>query len=294
MACMELRAELVRGWLPDRPEDGHKGTFGKVDIIGGSVGFTGAPVLAAQAAVRGGTGLVFLQVPQSVWPIAAVKCDEAMPSPLPEEAGKCALAALPAILTRLEGCDAGLIGPGLGQSPALDELVTQVLARWDGPLVVDADGLNALSRHISVLDARTAPTILTPHDGEFSRLAGHFPAEDRVKEATCFARAHGCVLVLKGHRTLIAAPDGTVYRNPTGNAGMAKGGSGDVLAGLTASLLAQGMEPVHAAAAAVWIHGKTGDCCAARTGQRAMTPSDLIASLWRVLGPLEGVSGAAE
>lgn len=282
-----LTEKLVKSWLPTRPEDGHKGTFGKVNIVAGSEGYTGAPVLASRAAVRGGTGLVFLQVPRSVYPIIAVKCDEAMPAPLPDAAGKFSAQALSQILGRLSGCDAGLIGPGLGQSAALDDVVSGVLSQWNGPLVVDADGLNALSRHINVLDGRTAPAILTPHDGEYARLSGRWPGEDRVEEAKRFAQSHSCVLVLKGHRTIVASSDGQTFLNTTGNAGMAKGGSGDVLAGLIVSLLAQGIEPVRAAAAAVWIHGRAGDLCEEELGQRAMTPSDLIDHFGAVLKLLE-------
>lgn len=290
METVFLTEALVKSWLPQRPEAGHKGTFGKVDIIAGCEGFTGAPVLASRGAVRGGTGLVFLQVPRCVYPIIAVKCDEAMPSPLPEENGKLSSAATETVLERLNGCDAGLIGPGLGQSAGVRSVVLSVVRRCEKPLVVDADGLNALSHHILALDERAAPTVLTPHDGEFHRLAGVWPSkvqEERRCQALEFAQTHGCILVLKGHKTLIAAPDGTLYENTTGNNGMAKGGSGDVLGGLMVSLLAQGMFPVQAAAAAVWIHGKTGDLCAQAMGQRAMTPSDLIETLYQVLKPLE-------
>ena len=281
----ELTRDLIASWLPDRPEDGHKGTFGKVLIAGGSVGFSGAPVLAARAAVRGGTGLVFLGVPRSVWPAAAVKCDSAMPFPLPEDAaGRMTDAAAAALSEKLSGCDAGLLGPGLGQSEQLDTLVTRVLETAECPMVVDADGLNALSRHMDILSRAKAPWILTPHDGEYQRLSGHLPGPDRGAEALAFARKYRCILVLKGHRTVVAAPDGQVYENTTGNHGMAKGGSGDALAGLILSLLGQGMEPVQAAAAGVWIHGRAGDRAAMDKSFRGMTPSDLIEALplvWR-------------
>ncbi|MGM9536821.1 MAG: NAD(P)H-hydrate dehydratase [Candidatus Onthomonas sp.] len=280
-----LTRELIASWLPRRPEDGHKGTFGKVLIAGGSVGFSGAPVLAARAAVRGGTGLVFLGVPRSVWPAAEVKCDSAMPFPLPEdEAGRMTQEAAASILTRLNGCDAGLLGPGLGQSAELDIVVTQVLENAKCPMVVDADGLNALSRHMDILSRAKTPWILTPHDGEYQRLSGHLPGADRSAEALAFAQAHHCILVLKGHRTVVAAPEGQVYENTTGNHGMAKGGSGDALAGLILSLLGQGMEPVQAAAAGVWIHGRAGDRAAGDKSFRGMTPFDLIEALplvWR-------------
>lgn len=290
MEPIALQQELVNGWLPVRPEDGHKGTFGKVDIIAGCEGFTGAPVLASRAAVRGGTGLVFLQVPRCVYPIIAVKCDEAMPAPLADEAGKLSALGVDAVLKRLEGCDAGLIGPGLGQSDGVDAVIWNVVSRCEKPLVVDADGLNSLSRHILLLNHRNAPTVLTPHDGEFRRLAGVWPSKEqaeRRRQAAAFAKEHGCVLVLKGHRTVIADDQGSLFENTTGNAGMAKGGSGDVLGGLVVSLMAQGIAPVYAAAAAVWIHGRAGDLCAEALGQRAMTPSDLIDKLADVLRPLE-------
>ena len=279
----QLTRELISSWLPDRPEDGHKGTFGKVLIVGGSVGYSGAPVLAARAAVRGGTGLVFVGVPESLWPVAAAKLDEAMPFPLPEDGdGRLTYEAMTPILKRLSGCDAGLIGPGLGQSAALDFLVTETLQNANCPMVADADGLNALSRHMDRLFQIKTPLILTPHDGEYARLAGHLPGENREREASEFAQAHGCILVLKGHRTVVAAPDGETFVNTTGNHGMAKGGSGDVLSGLILSLLGQGMESVRAAAAAVWIHGRAGDYAAAEKGFRGMTPSDLIELLPKV------------
>ncbi len=276
----DVTEALVRSWLPPRLAEGHKGTFGKVNLLSGSVGFTGAPLLASRAAVRGGCGLVFLGVPafgeDTAYRIVAGGCVEAMPYPVRSAAdflGKTAP-------------DAALLGPGLGQSPEVEVLVLEVLPRLSCPVVVDADGITILSRHISVLDRRDAPTLLTPHDGEFRRLTGHFPGADRAAEAAAFAQAHGCVLVLKGHRTLTAAPDGALYRNTTGNDGMAKGGSGDVLAGLLTSLLAQGMEPAKAAAAAVWVHGRAGDLAAEQFGHRGMAPSDLIQALpavWREL-----------
>lgn len=284
----ELTRELVASWLPNRPEDGHKGTFGKVDIVAGCEGLTGAPVLAARAAVRGGTGLVFLQVPRAIYPIVAAKCEEAMASPLPDQAGKLSGAAAEAILERMNQCDAGLIGPGLGQSGALDSLVMTLIARACCPLVLDADGLNAVSRHMNgvchAISSRQAPCILTPHDGEYERLAQRWPGEDREAAACALARMYHSIVVLKGHRTVIASPEGACYRNTTGNHGMAKGGSGDALAGLILSLLGQGMDPLRAAAAGVWIHGRAGDRAAREKSFRGMTPSDLIEALplvWR-------------
>lgn len=271
--------------LPRRHACTHKGDFGKVFILAGSEGYTGAPVLAASAAVRAGAGLVFLGVPRAIYPIAAGKCDEAMPFPLPEEYDK--------ILTKAQGCDVALIGPGLGRAPETEELVLRLMHDLTIPVVLDADGINALSGHIDVLDGRAAPTVLTPHDGEFQRLTGcTLPIGDRLKAARDFARAHRCVLVLKGHGTVTAGPDGTCYINSTGNPGMAKGGSGDVLSGILAALLGQKQmnaaeNLVHVTATAVCLHGAAGDECAKELGEYAMTPSDMIGALPKVMRAVE-------
>lgn len=284
-----MDAELVRSWLPERPADGHKGTFGKCYILSGSTGYTGAPILASRAAVRSGAGLVFLGVPESVYTIAAVKSDEAMPSPLPAtEEGRLSAEALVPALEKMAGCDAALIGPGLGRGEGVEQVVLSILETVQYPLVLDADGINALAGHMDILyRRRESPTILTPHDGEFARLGGDLSDGDRVTAAQRFAMTYGCLLVLKGHRTIVALPDGEVFINTTGNSGMAKGGSGDVLAGVLVSLLAQGMHPVKAAVCAVWLHGRAGDLCAQTIGERGMTPTDLIAALPQVFKELE-------
>lgn len=274
---IEVSGELVGRWLPRRKADGHKGDFGKVLIAGGAVGYTGAPVLAARGALRCGAGLVSVAVPSAVYQIAAVKCDEAMPTPLPDRDGKLSREALPALLKLLEGRDAALIGPGMGLNGDTEGLVTDLLSAVACPLLVDADGINALSRHMNGLDARRGQTtVLTPHEGEFARLGGDLSGGDRLGQARRFALAHGCVLVLKGHRTVTALPDGTCFVNPTGNSGMAVGGSGDVLAGMILSLMGQGLDGARAAVCAVWLHGRAGDLAAADKGEHGMLPSDLI------------------
>ncbi len=281
-------AAWVRAHLPSRPVDGHKGTFGKCYLLAGSVGYTGAPVLAANAAVRSGTGLVFLGVPETVYPIVAGKTLEAMPHPLSAAPdGTLAELALDQIMQKAVSCDAILLGPGMGRSAAVEQLIPVLMERLEKPLVLDADGINALSKHMDVLQRRRAPLVLTPHDGEFARLGGDLTGGDRVGAAKSFAQRYGCVLVLKGHRTVTACPDGRVYVNTTGNSGLAKGGSGDTLAGLLTGLLAQGMEPGEAAAAAVWIHGRAGDLCAERLSVRGMAPSDLTETFCRVFLELE-------
>ena len=270
-----ITAAFVRRCLPRRDPEGHKGDFGKVLCICGSVGYTGAPIFASRAAVRTGAGLVFLGVPQSVWPVAAVKSDEAMPFPLPETAdGKLSLLAEEPIRRRAAGCDAVLLGCGLGRDWQTDTLV-QDLLNMEKPLVLDADGLNALGGSAELLQKRTAATVLTPHEGEFLRLGGDL-SRRREAAAAAFSQKYGVYLILKGHRTLIADPEGRLAVNNTGNCGMAKGGSGDVLAGMLLSLLGQGCETFDACCAAVWLHGRAGDFAAADKGERSMTPTDLL------------------
>ena len=274
MPLETITGAFVRRSLPRRDPEGHKGTFGKVLCVCGSVGYTGAPIFAGRGAVRTGSGLVFLAVPESVWPVAAVKSDEAMPFPMPEAEGRLSLLAEEPIRRRAESCDAVLIGCGLGRGWQTDALVRNLLT-IEKPLVLDADGLNALSGREELLQKRAAPTILTPHEGEFLRLGGDLSA-GREAAAAAFSEKYGVYLVLKGHRTVVAAPDGRLAVNGTGNSGMAKGGSGDVLAGMILSLLGQGCGAFEACGAGVWLHGRAGDLAAADKGERGMTPTDLL------------------
>ena len=271
-----LEEACVRDLLPVRPRDGHKGVFGKVFILGGCRDYIGAPIMASHTAVRSGAGLVFVGVPEAIYTVTAIKCMEEMPVALPERQGALAAEAADQVLERLEEMQAALIGPGLGKAPGVQQAVRTILREARCPIVLDADGINAIGNHIDVLDSRDSPTILTPHDGEFRNLTGSWSGEDRLSTALAFAKAHHCVLVMKGHRTIVAGPDGRAYLNTTGNDGMAKGGSGDVLGGLIVSLLGQGMTPLEAAAAAVWIHGRAGDQMAQRYGRRGMCSTDVL------------------
>ena len=222
-----------------------------------------------------------LAVPEEIYPIAAVKCDEAMVWPWGTDEE---------ILEKAKGCTAAVIGPGLGQRERAETLVLRLVKELTCPIILDADGLNIISRHMDVLDEREAPTILTPHDGEFARLSGcELPIRDRLGAARGFVCRHpGCALVLKGYRTItipgMAIP-GTAcvcLINSTGNSGMAKGGSGDVLAGLMGGLEAQegcGPYAYDRAALAVWLHGRAGDLAAEDKGEYGMTPSDLIGQI---------------
>jgi len=272
-----VEADFARFALPPRKPDGHKGDFGKLLVVGGSAGFTGAPYLTALAAVRSGCGLVYLGVPAAIWQVEAARCVSAMPFPL-------AGGALEAIMGKLEGCDALAMGPGLGENTAA--LVREVLLRTDKPVVLDADGINALEGHIDILDQRRGRvTILTPHDGEFARLGGDVTG-GRAQSARDFAKEHGCILLLKGHRTVTASPEGNVLVNTTGNSGLSKGGSGDVLTGIIASLLVQGAAPIAAAAGGAWLHGRAGDLASAELTEYCMTPEDVINRFPRVFSEL--------
>ena len=276
-----LDHNAVLSILPDRNENAHKGNSGKILLLCGSRGYTGAAYLAAMGALRSGAGLIFLGVPESIYAIEAVKLNEPVVFPLPDEAGKLSEAAIPEILERLPKMDAVLIGPGLGQSEGTFKVVKAVLENAACPVVLDADGINVICGHKDILRGRTNPTILTPHDGEFARLGGII-GDDRSAAAVEMARELGCILLLKGHRTVITDGE-TIYINHTGNPGMAVGGSGDVLAGIIVSLLGQGIDSLKVAACGDWLHGAAGDLCADEIGQYGMIPGDMVAALPRLL-----------
>lgn len=267
--------------LPDRDPWGHKGTFGKILLLCGSRGFTGAAYLAAMGALRSGAGLVFLGVPESIYALEAVKLNEPVVFPLADEKGMLSEQAIPAILERLPSMDAVLIGCGLGQSEGTLAVLKSVLENTQCPVVIDADGINLLSKHKDIVRGRKASTILTPHDGEFIRLGGEI-GEDRMESARKMAQDLGCIMLLKGHETCITDGVGG-YLNQTGNPGMAVGGSGDVLAGIIVSLLGQGIPPLEAAAVGAWLHGAAGDLCAREIGQYGMLPTDMLNALPRLL-----------
>ena len=276
MTVRELRDGEV--YLPKRRPETHKGDYGKLLILGGCVGYTGAPTLCARAAVRSGAGLVYLGVPAPIYEITAMKNDEAMPFPLPaDESGGLSERAVDIIKNRLQNCDVCAAGPGMGKGAGTKAAVRWLLENCEKPLVLDADGLNVLSGQTELLKSRSVPTILTPHDGEFARLGGVIGA-DRAESALRFAEEYGCILVLKGHRTVVAYPTGEVYITTHGNPGMAKGGSGDVLTGVIAAMLGQ-MPVEQAVPTAVYLHSYAGDLCANALGEYAMTANDIIGAL---------------
>ena len=276
-----LDHQQVLNILPDRRIDAHKGDFGRILLLCGSRGYTGAAALAAMGALRSGAGLVYLAVPESIYAIEAAKLNEAIVLPLPDQDGKLSIDALPQILKLLPNMDAVLFGPGWGQSEGNFLIAKEILQTFEGAVVVDADGINVIAKHMDIVRERKAPTIFTPHPGEFARMGGDNTL-DRQVAAESFARDFGCILLLKGHNTVIT--DGCrTYVNPTGNPGMAVGGSGDVLAGIIASLIGQGIDPLEAAACGAWLHGAAGDICAQEIGQYGMLPTDMVEALPRLM-----------
>ena len=281
MDIRELNHTTVLEILPERDPWGHKGNFGKILLLCGSRGFTGAAYLAAMGALRSGAGLTFLGVPESIYDIEAVKLNEPVVFPLPDDNGKLSFLAVSEIESRLPQMDAVLVGCGLGQSRGTLSVVKSVLENAACPVVLDADGINVLREHKDILRGRQYPTILTPHEGEFLRFGGTI-GDDRMASVAYFAKEWNCILLLKGHNTCIT--DGsTSYRNLTGNPGMAVGGSGDVLAGIIVSLLGQGIAPLEAAACGAWLHGAAGDICAKEIGQYGMLPTDMLHAIPRLL-----------
>ena len=276
-----LDHEKVLDILPDRDVNASKDDFGRILLLCGSRGFTGAAALAAMGALRTGAGLVYLGVPESIYAIEAIKLNEPVVFPLADEGGMLSARSIGDIKGRLSTMDAVLIGPGLGRSPGTRAVVTAVLESFQGPVVLDADGINVLSEHRDVLRGRKYPTVLTPHDREFRRIGGDLSG-DRIAAAEAFARDMGAVLLLKGHESVIT--DGAqTYLNGTGNPGMAVGGCGDVLSGMIVSLLGQGIEALQSAAVGAWLHGRAGDVCAKGLGQYGMIPSDMLQVLPRLL-----------
>ena len=271
-----IEARLPR--LAERDAESHKGDFGLVLIIGGSRGMAGAVGLAGMAALRGGAGLVRLAVPDVC--LETVACFEPsyMTVGLPcDVSGRISLSARTRIVELAQAADVVACGPGMGRSLGLNVLVSWLYSHLPNPMVVDADGLNALSAKAEVLSRPAGPRILTPHPGEFARLLGKRPdcAAEQQPAAMELAKRSGAVVVLKGHRTLVTDGDSQTV-NSTGNPGMATGGSGDVLTGLIAALACQGVPPLDAARLGVYLHGLAGDLAADRLGQESLIAADLI------------------
>jgi len=287
-----MEAMLKEYFIP-RPAESHKGSYGHVLVIGGSPGMSGAPLMASWAALRTGTGLVTVAVPESLLPIADAAVPEIMSRGLAETAdGGIAPAAGPALEKLLHTVSLACIGPGMSTYNEAKAVVKAVLEKARIPLLIDADGLNALQGNADLLKAAQVPVVITPHPGEMSRLTGLSVAEiqqNRLDISQHYAREWGVTVVLKGNRTVIASPSGQLYVNINGNPGMATAGSGDVLAGIICGLMAQGLDADEAAWTGVYLHGRAGDEAAARSGQRALTATEIIHALPKVLCDLESI-----
>lgn len=276
VGSVRIDEHSVRACLPKRQPDSHKGSYGHVLAVVGRYGMAGAAMLCTEAVLRSGAGLVTAAVPASIYPMVTVAVPEAVCLPLGEN-------AVEAVTAALDGKSALVVGCGLGQSPETDELLSHTLAAANMPVVLDADGLNWLAAHTDKREAVSAPLCLTPHPAEMARLMGLSVAEvqqNRKAVAKACADRYRAVVVLKGHQTVVAKPDDSlVMINPTGCSGMAVGGTGDVLAGLIAGLIAQGMAVDAAAAAGVYLHGAAGELAAKKHSQHAMLARDLLAEL---------------
>ncbi|MBM3316562.1 MAG: NAD(P)H-hydrate dehydratase [Candidatus Eisenbacteria bacterium] len=292
-----MTLEEARRLQPRRPADAHKGTVGRLLVVGGSPGLTGAPALAGLAAVRAGAGLVTIAVPRGLNSPLEAKLTEVMTLPVEEtETGGLSLGAEAAILAAAARTDVWAIGPGLGREPEAARLVRRLVGKFRGGVVVDADGLRALAGEAWTRPPGAWPAVLTPHPGEMAALAGveTIAAGDRCEAARRYAAEHGCVVVLKGVPTLVAAADGAVWFHASGNAGLATGGSGDVLTGMIAALMGQGLPPLDAARLGVFLHGRAADRARASLGEAGMSPPDLVAEIPGALLELSGPPGEAD
>lgn len=268
--------------IPMRLSSANKGSCGRVSIIAGSKGMTGAAALSALGALRSGAGLVTALTPSSEQPILAVKLTEAMTVPLPHENGIISAAAADTVLESIQNADAAVFGPGLGKGRGILPLLERIVTEFTKTLIIDADGINALSANIDILNRKKCSVILTPHPGEMSRLNGLSISEiqsARIKTAENFADRFDVTVALKGEGTVVAARGGKTAVNPSGNCGMATGGTGDVLSGVVAALAAQGCTPYNSAVLGVYLHGLAGDIAAAEKGVHGLIASDLCGAL---------------
>ncbi len=274
--------KFVRANFPARENNSQKGDYGKVLVIAGSVGMTGAAYLSSQSAVIAGSGLVTLALPKCLNGAMEAKTTEVMTLPVADINGHISDDASEEILERIDKADAVLIGPGLGRSSDAARVLKNVLSSSKVPVIVDADGINAVAKNMDMLSDCTCPVIFTPHTVEMARLTGldkDYIEENRLVVSKEFAEEYGVTVILKGHHTIVTASDGEQYINITGNPGLATGGSGDVLAGITASLAARGINESAAAAMAVYIHGKAGDMAKDKYGMESVTASHVMESI---------------
>ena len=281
--------DAVNGF-PRRSPGAHKDELGHVLVIAGSSGYTGAAYLTAQAAARSGSGLVTLAVGKGILPILAVKLTEVMVRPFIEtKDSSLSLLAEKDLIAFSQKCDALAIGPGISQNKETQGLVRDLISKIELPIVLDADGINACSGHPNVLKEAKSKLVLTPHEGEMARLIDvnvKEVTENRKDVALKFANEYNTVLVLKGRNTIVASPAGGLYVNQTGNAGMATGGTGDILTGMIASFIGQGAEPFAAATLGVYFHGLAGDMALQEKGTLSLVATDILDKLPEALKAL--------
>lgn len=291
-----LTPEFIARSFPRRAPTSHKGSNGHVLMVAGSAGKAGAAVMSGLAALRSGAGLVTLATPESLNAIIQSQIPEIMTAPMAgRKEGLWDDSLCDSIREQLQGKKCLAMGPGMGASPETRKLVLEILRDVAIPVVLDADGLNCICGHLDVLKGMKAPAVLTPHPGEMSRLTGASVSDiqaDRIGAARRFSQAHHVHLVLKGARTVIAHPDGTVYINLTANPGMATGGMGDVLTGVIAGLLAQGLEPEAASHAGVYLHGKAADSLCESMGPFGFLASEVAGAMPGVIGEMSQMADA--
>ncbi len=275
-----LTIPYVKSIFPSkRDPQSHKGDFGRVLIIAGSRGFTGAAALTSLGALRIGAGLVYLAVPESLIDILEAKLTEVIKIPVSESDGAFDIKSFLDLKEHIERSDVVVLGPGIGTSLPTKVFVHELLEKIDKPIVIDADGLNCLLGNLDLLKKYKGSIVITPHPGEMARLMGIKTSEvqeNRLDIAERFSSEYNVTLVLKGARTIISSPDGRTYINPTGNPGMATGGTGDVLTGMIGGLMAQGLDPVEASCIAVFLHGLSGDIVSSKKGELPLIASDLL------------------
>jgi len=275
---------LIKRSIPVRPQNGHKGTFGHALVVGGSRSYVGAPIFTAKAALHSGSGLVTLAIPEGIYPMAATQFPEALFFPLPEEKdGSFSKEAIEELTPRLQQYDCIAVGPGMSRFKGGEEwFVTLLQGLTNQPIVIDADALYLLRNNLKFLQHHHGPVICTPHPGEMATLIGKSVKEieeNRIEIARTFAEEYQVLLLLKGHRSIIATPDGEIYINPYGHDALGKGGSGDVLTGLITSFLAQGASPLNAVLAASFLHAKSGEEQAKALSHYGVMPVDIIAGV---------------
>lgn len=262
-----------------RRKDMHKGDCGRLLVIGGSKGLTGAPCLSANAALRSGCGLVTVACPCELNHIFEIKLTEAMTLPVPSENGLFCADMTKALEEKIKNADAVLVGPGMGMSCDITQLVKKIIRACNTPLIIDADALNSIAPDPKILKEADCPVIITPHIGEFARLTQNNTEsvlKNKEELASRFASLYGCMVILKSHETIVANPQGNIFENLLGNPGMATGGSGDVLSGIVASFAAQKNDPLLSCLAGVFFHSLAGDMAAIDLGEYSLVAGDII------------------